>query len=414
MKPEKTYLICATPRSGSSLISLGLARTQLAGQPDEYFDVRTFFNWTNQLGFQAGNFAEYVQGLFEARTVAGVFGAKILWYDMENCFAIYPNTIPELAGKPLHEQLDRLFNHPRYIFLVRRDRVRQAVSMVRAQQTQIWQVSADSLAEKPQPAQQPYFDFNRLERVFWELTAAEQGWRDYFAASGIEPLTLVYEEFAERFEDTITDLLRYLEIDLPPDYVPPTPITQKQADALNDSWVEQYHAELKRRAELKALLEASQENAGLLELLNELEMRLRAVYRQNERLNSHLTALQGEKAALLEHRNELEARLRGVHQENAHLSSQLAALQGEKAALLEHRNELEARLRGAHQENTHLSSQLAALQAENGALRQQLEALQRQLAEMPPPLVELAARRVYRSIVPTPLRLKLRSLRTRR
>jgi len=81
------------------------------------------------------------------------------------------------------------------------------------------------------------------------------------------------------------------------------------------------------------------------------------------------------------------------------------------AALLEHRNELEARLRAAHQENAHLSSQLAALQAESEALRQQLEALQRQLAEMPRPVIELAARRVYRGVVPTPLRLKLRSLR---
>jgi LPS sulfotransferase NodH len=349
MRPEKTYLICATPRSGSYLLSYGLTRTQLAGNPDEYFQARDFFTWTERLGFKVGSFAEYVQGLFDARTVAGVFGAKIMWDHMEDCFAVYPNTIPELAGKPRHEQLDRLFNHPRYLFIVRRDKVRQAVSMVRALQTQIWQVWVDIFAEKAQPAQQPYFDFDWIEREFWNLTAAEQGWRDYFAASGIEPLTLVYEEFAERFEDTITDVLRYLEIDLPPTYVPPTPTIQKQSDALNESWVEQYYTEQKRRAELIQLADMAQAQAN---------------------------------------------------QANA--------------ALLEHRNELEARLRAAHQENAHLSSQLAALRAENDALRKQLEALQRQLAEMPRPVIELAARRVYRGVVPMPLRLKLRSLRKRR
>ena len=326
MAPDKTYLICATPRSGSYLLSYGLTRTELAGNPDEYFQVRDFFTWTERLGFTVGNFTDYVQGLMNTRTVAGVFGAKVMWDHMENCFSIYPNKIPELAGKPRHEQFNHLFNHPRYIFITRRDKVRQAVSMVRALQTQIWQVWVDIYEKKAQPAQQPYFDFDWIEGEYWKLVRGEQNWRDYFAASGIEPLTLVYEEFAERFEDTITEVLRYLEIDLPPTYAPPSPTIHKQADGLNESWVEQYYAERSRRAAL---------------------------------------------------RQELE-------------------------------------LLTAEQEDARLGSHFATLQNENRALREQLEALQRQVAEMPRPVVELAARQVYRGIVPTPLRLKLRDLRTRR
>ena len=334
MIPEKTYLICATPRSGSYLLSYGLTRTQLAGRPDEYFQVRDFFTWTERLGFKAGSFTEYVQGVIQARTVAGVFGAKIMWDHMDNCFSIYLNSIPELMGKPRHEQLARLFYHPRYIFITRRDKVRQAVSMVRALQTQVWQIWVDIFAEQTTLAQQPYFDFDWIEREYWNLLKAEQHWRDFFAASGIEPLTLVYEEFAERFEDTITDVLRYLKIDLPPTYVPPTPTIHKQADALNESWIEQYYAEQRRRA---ALIQAIE--------------------------------------------------LRQAH---------------------------ESELLSAQQEVERLGSQLLALNTENRALHQQLEALQREIADMPRPVVELAARRVYRSIVPTPIRLKLRSLRKRR
>jgi LPS sulfotransferase NodH len=342
MAPDKTYLICATPRSGSYLLSYGLTRTELAGNPDEYFQVRDFFTWTERLGFSAGKFTDYVQGLMNARTVAGVFGAKIMWDHMENCFSIYPNKIPELAGKPRHEQLNHLFNHPRYIFITRRDKVRQAVSMVRALQTQIWQVWVDIYEKKAQPVQQPYFDFDWIEGEYWNLLKAEQNWRDYFAASGIEPLTLVYEEFSERFEDTITEVLRYLEIDLPPTYAPPPPTIQKQGDELNESWVEQYYTEQSRRAALIQAVEAEKEGGA----------------------------------------------------------DKLAATQAEALS--------------AQQEVERLGSQFLALQTENRALREQLEVLQRQLAELPRPVVELAARKVYRGIVPTPIRLKLRDLRTRR
>lgn len=334
MKPQKTYLICATPRSGSYLLSYGLTRTELAGQPDEYFQVRDFFTWTERLGFKAGSFLDYVQGVMSARTVAGVFGAKIMWDHMDNCFSVYPNTIPELVGKPRHEQFDLLFNRPRYIFITRRDKVRQAVSMVRALQTQVWQIWVDIFAEQTKPVQQPYFDFDWIESEYWNLLKAEQSWRDFFAASGIEPLTLVYEDFAERFEDTVTDVLRYLEIDLPPTYVPPTPTIHKQSDALNDSWIEQYYAEQSRRAALIQAVEPGQAHEG--ELLS------------------------------------------------------------------------------ARQEVERLGSQLLALQTENRALRQQLEALQQKMADLPRPVVELAARSVYRGIVPAPIRLKLRDLRARR
>src|SRR5918911_4934810 len=39
MKPKLSYLICATPRSGSTLLSEALTRTEIAGRPEEHFEV---------------------------------------------------------------------------------------------------------------------------------------------------------------------------------------------------------------------------------------------------------------------------------------------------------------------------------------------------------------------------------------
>src|SRR5919197_6386428 len=37
--PELCYLVCATPRSGSTLLCQLLERTGVAGRPDEYFEA---------------------------------------------------------------------------------------------------------------------------------------------------------------------------------------------------------------------------------------------------------------------------------------------------------------------------------------------------------------------------------------
>jgi cell division protein FtsB len=102
----------------------------------------------------------------------------------------------------------------------------------------------------------------------------------------------------------------------------------------------------------------------------------------------------------------------------------LAALQAENQALQTQIDgmltELNA-LRADHDELRRAAdlarADYAALQADYAALSSQHQALVRQvdaLRDLPPPVLELAARRVYRGLVPTPIRLKLRSLRTRR
>ena len=39
MKPDCSYLVCATPRSGSTLVCHALEETGVAGRPEEYFEA---------------------------------------------------------------------------------------------------------------------------------------------------------------------------------------------------------------------------------------------------------------------------------------------------------------------------------------------------------------------------------------
>ena len=39
MTPQRSYLVCATPRSGSTLVCHALSETGAAGRPEEYFEA---------------------------------------------------------------------------------------------------------------------------------------------------------------------------------------------------------------------------------------------------------------------------------------------------------------------------------------------------------------------------------------
>ena len=56
----KSYLICATPRSGSSLLCEALRNNGLAGNPDEYFGPMHVKRWNEH--WQTQSEIEYLVG----------------------------------------------------------------------------------------------------------------------------------------------------------------------------------------------------------------------------------------------------------------------------------------------------------------------------------------------------------------
>jgi LPS sulfotransferase NodH len=57
-------------------------------------------------------------------------------------------------------------------------------------------------------------------------------------------MRVVYEDMVAALEETIVDVLRFLEVELPPLFEPPGPTIERQADALNDAWEARYRAEV--------------------------------------------------------------------------------------------------------------------------------------------------------------------------
>ena len=239
MKPKISYVICAVQRSGSFLLCEALKNTGLAGSPEEYFlnngEGWEDGWWARQHGVTSRR--DYLNLVFEQGTSSnGVFGTKVMW----NYFHAMLKTLqelPEYTGLDAPQLMASLFPNVHYIWIVRRNKVRQAVSWVKAGQTDVY---AWTKGERPAPKQEPTFDFEFINLLLNLVLEGEAGWQSFFEACGVQPFKVEYEELVEAYEPSALKILDYLHVAYPKNLVFGERRLQKQADALNEAWVQKY------------------------------------------------------------------------------------------------------------------------------------------------------------------------------
>ena len=264
-RPDRSYLVCATPRSGSTLLCKALEATGLAGHPEEFFEAKretgkpahgSDYLWDapgvdlqELLGDDpeppapdysslAGvdDYREHLRRVLEWGTSDnGVFGAKIMWGHRAD-FLPLARSLPELHDLPERELLDALFPGLTYVWVRRGDTVRQAVSLWKAIQTQSWR--ADQAAGR---TREPVYHFEALHHLRRMLERNDTAWGRWFEERGLRPLELSYERIASDPATAVTTVLRLLGVDHdPPAGGDPEAPMKRQSDALSDDWVARY------------------------------------------------------------------------------------------------------------------------------------------------------------------------------
>jgi LPS sulfotransferase NodH len=221
----RSYVLCSVPRCGSTLLARALAGLG-AGAPDEFFNPARPVDG-HGLAERPGpancrtedDWRAYLEELQDRFTVGGVFGLKAHY--------------SQLAGHPgLRAHLPALLPGARYVALRRRDRLRQAISAVRAGQTQQWASTLPAVRE-------PWFDRVAIDAARAEIAAEGRGWEGFFRAHGIRPYRMVYEDLARDYASTVAAVARFVGGGVGP--VPPPPL-ERQADNLTEEWVRRYRA----------------------------------------------------------------------------------------------------------------------------------------------------------------------------
>jgi LPS sulfotransferase NodH len=222
-EPRVSYMVCSIPRSGSSLLCELLGATGLAGAPAEFFHPDKMRALRRRWETQTVD--DYLRELLARKTSPnGVFGTKAHWGQYN----------------PLFGEADprEVLPDPRLVFITRRDRLRQAVSWVRALQTLEW-----ATQDGPRVKREAVFDPEHIGRKLRRIDREEAFWEGLFERHGLTPHRVVYEEFVEAQEPTVREVLEMVGVDAPADLQLPPPVLDRQADELSDEWVERYRAE---------------------------------------------------------------------------------------------------------------------------------------------------------------------------
>jgi trehalose 2-sulfotransferase len=219
IRPKLGYLICTTPRSGSTYLCDLLRTTGQLGNPHEYFSA-----WMMQrLGrpHRYGSVAEHMEFVrTHGCTPNGIFAAKIFRYNME---VLSPAAVMAAMG------------HPPILFLERMDLVGQAISFARSAVTRAFRAGESD-------AKIPTYDPVVIRGYLEMLIRDNAAWRLWFARQGITPLHVVYEDLVVEPQAVVDRIARRMGVAESVIIDPAALRLRVQRDELNAEWRERFLA----------------------------------------------------------------------------------------------------------------------------------------------------------------------------
>jgi LPS sulfotransferase NodH len=227
-RPTLRYMICSSPRSGSTLLADYLTRTELAGCPLEYLNDVYIRHYGETAGTAHVDFKSYIADLESRRSSSNlVFGMKAHFSQLSVAFK---NANTEIVDRFING-----FDH--FLLIERRDKIAQAVSWYRALSTGIWSSKHAEMSGESEVL--PKCDPLTITRTLLRIMEEESNWRKALADRGRTGHTVYYEDLAQAPGRELEEVFRALGIqERPP--VWPNPSLSPQGDGYNQLCKTQY------------------------------------------------------------------------------------------------------------------------------------------------------------------------------
>ena len=207
LKPDLSYAILTTPRSGSTYLCDLLDSTNIAGRPREHLrqaaqdlSLHCNFDYLKLLN----NVMQY------CTTDNGVFGTKIISHFL----------FEFKQAKPDFQQI--FCSIDKFILLIRRDKLAQAVSLVLAQRTEIWHLHTNK-KDTSYESKLANIEIDRallddVEQKYNFIYQQEARLKKILTNNQVEPLEILYEDLQENAQLQIDRILDFLAIAKPESY----------------------------------------------------------------------------------------------------------------------------------------------------------------------------------------------------
>lgn len=234
-RPNQSYTIWFSQRTGSTLLGEALSSTGVAGYPSEWLHYQHKSPDTLK--------REDLEQIWDHGTTSnGVFGIKInfeqRWIDAFRSLYSLPTTLSRAevwsTGFP---------NCTKHIYMTRRNKVRLAVSWWRAIVSGEWHRKHGDSPQVQDIADQ--YNFDAIKHLLVESNMCEAAIEDFLSESGIVPLTIVYEDFIQDYEGTVMKVLAFLDVQTDGVTVSP-PFFDPIADEISEQWVQRFREECQR------------------------------------------------------------------------------------------------------------------------------------------------------------------------
>jgi LPS sulfotransferase NodH len=223
----RPYIICTTPRCGSTLLCDLLAQSGSLGIPHEYLNISSHgLNLMSRLGIDLTdpNLARtYLNTLKRVRTTPnGVFGLKAHFHHLKT-----------LLDPPL---LNEVFPKAKFARMFRRNRIAQAVSFGIAHQTQQW----DSTKEKQN---EPVYDADLVDQCLSQILSQESEWTYFFQVNDIKAQKIYYEDLLGDSKSVCREFLNLFGIKTNFDFNIEASKFRRQSNHLNVEWEDHYKSD---------------------------------------------------------------------------------------------------------------------------------------------------------------------------
>jgi LPS sulfotransferase NodH len=216
------YFLCSTPRSGSAFVSHVFQQTGRLGLVDEFFNFHSQPRWERDAG-------AFLDRLLEEKTTPnGVFGIKTHFQEFMGIFL-----------SPLFVR----FGSPKLLYLERRDRIRQAISLVKAFRRNWWN-TVDS--DRPQVEHEYVFD--EVLRSLDYILDQYRGWDQLLTLLDVDVFRFAYEDFVEDPVGITMRAAEFLGVEIDTDALEPDRVpVKRQAGASTEDWRERFVADAAAR-----------------------------------------------------------------------------------------------------------------------------------------------------------------------
>jgi trehalose 2-sulfotransferase len=220
-----------------------------AGFPESYFHTPSLDNWLDYYGFQNNEFStqqDALKAVFKSAFARGkgandIFGLRLQRHSfdffVEQLSVLYPS-LPDDKSR-----MDAAFGNTLFVHLTRENKLDQAISYVKAEQSGLWHMAPDGTElERLSEPKEPVYDSAAIAAQLALSEQMDAEWQKWFVAEQIKPLRITYGELPAAPFATLGGVLEALGLvyEARGEVTPPV---AKLANATNQEWAERFRLE---------------------------------------------------------------------------------------------------------------------------------------------------------------------------